>query len=138
MHIVNKILIKGVTQRIFAFIETKPTDLLKFILLNYNNDNLKIPILKILKKIIPFQGRKWRAMNMEVISQVFLNLKLSIRDNWLSGRDLESDFNNSFDQEIALRSLLQFYNVRRYPDEMTQLGYKVTKEAVGGSYTEDD
>lgn len=138
LHIVNKILIKGVTQRIFAFIETKPTDLLKFILLNYNNDNLKIPILKILKKIIPFQGRKWRAMNMEVISQVFLNLKLSIRDNWLSGRDLESDFNNSFDQEIALRSLLQFYNVRRYPDEMTQLGYKVTKEAVGGSYTEED
>lgn len=138
LHIVNKILIKGVTQRIFAFIETKPTDLLKFILLNYINDSFKIPILKVFKKVIPFQGRKWRAMNMEVISQVYLHLKLTIRDNWLSGRDLESDFNNSFDQEIALRSLLQFYNVRKYPEEMRQLGYTVTNEALSGPYTEDE
>lgn len=138
LQIVNKLLIKGVSQRIFAFIETKPTDLMKFILLNYINDNFKIPILKIFKKIIPFQGRKWRATNMEVISQVFLNLKLTIRDNWLSGRDLESDFNNSFDQEVALRSLLQFYNVRRYPEEMKQLGYTVSTENLGTSFLEED
>lgn len=137
LQLINKILIKGVSQRTFGFIETKPTDLLKFILLNYECHSFKIPILKIFKKIIPFQGRKWRAMNMDVISQVFLNLRLSIRDNWLSGRDLESDFNNSFDQEIALRSLIQFYNVRRYPKQMEKLGYTVSKENSATEYLEE-
>lgn len=138
LQVTNKISIKGVSQRIFAIIETKPTDLLKLVLLNYINDDLKIPILKIFKKIIPFQGRKWRAMNMEVISQVFLNLKLTIRDNWLSGRDLESDFNNSIDQEIALRSLLQFYNMRKYPEQMKQLGYTVSSENLAPSTYDDE
>ena len=64
---------------------------------------------------------------MDVVSQVYLNLKLSLRDTWLSGRDLENDFNNSFDQEIALRSLLQFYNTRVYPGQMKPLGYTVNQ-----------
>lgn len=130
LNVTNKVLIKNISQRIFVLNETKPTDLLKIVLLNYINDSLRLPILKIFKKLIPYQGRKWRALNMDVISQIYLNLKLSLKDNWLSGRDLESDFNNSFDQEIALRSLLQFYNVRRYPEQMESLGYAVSAENI--------
>lgn len=130
LNVTNKILIKNISQRIFALNETKPTDLLKIVLLNYLNDALKVPILKIFKKLIPYQGRKWRALNMDVISQIYLNLKLSLKDNWLSGKDLESDFNNSFDQEIALRSLLQFYNIRKYPTQMESLGYSLTTENI--------
>ncbi|EEQ39510.1 hypothetical protein CLUG_03638 [Clavispora lusitaniae ATCC 42720] len=127
LNVTNRVLIKNISQRVFVFNETKPTDLLKIILLNFVNDSLKIPILKIFKKLAPYQGRKWRALNMDVVSQVYLNLKLSLRDTWLSGRDLENDFNNSFDQEIALRSLLQFYNTRVYPGQMKPLGYTVNQ-----------
>lgn len=126
LNTTNKILIKNISQRVFVFNETKPTDLLKIILLNFINDSLKLPILKIFKKLAPYQGRKWRTLNIDIVSQIYLNLKLSLRDTWLSGKDLESDFNNSFDQEIALRSLLQFYNVRNYPEQMKSLGYSIT------------
>lgn len=129
LHTTNKILIKNISQRVFVFNEAKPTDLLKIILLNYINDSLKFPILKIFKKLAPYQGRKWRTLNIDVVSQIYLNLKLSLRDTWLSGKDLESDFNNSFDQEIALRILLQFYNVRNYPGQMKALGYSISTTA---------
>lgn len=123
LNVTNKVLIKNILQRIFIFNDTKPTDLLKIILLNYVSEDLRKPILKIFKKITPYQGRKWRALNMDVISLIFLHMKLSLRDNWLSGRDLENEFKDSLDQEMSLRSLLQFYNVRNYPQEMSSLGY---------------
>lgn len=130
LNVTNKILIKNISQRIFVFNETKSTDLLKVILLNFINDELRFPILKIFKKLIPYQGRKWRALNMDVISLIYLHLKLSLKDNWLSGKDLECDFNNSFNQEIALRSLLQFYNIRKYPQQMLSLGYALTTDSI--------
>lgn len=130
LNVTNKVLIKNISQRVFVFNDTKPTDLLKVVLLNFINDDLRLPILKIFKKLIPYQGRKWRALNMDVISLIYLHLKLSLNDNWLSGRDLECDFNNSYDQEIALRSLLQFYNIRKYPEQMLSLGYALTPDTI--------
>ncbi|CAN3373187.1 hypothetical protein DIURU_001160 [Diutina rugosa] len=120
----NKLLLKNQTQRIFTMNELKPSELYKMILINYDCPALTMPILKILKKLVPYQGRKWKSSNMDLISQIYLNLRLSLKDNWLSGKDLETDFNNSYDQEIALRALLQFYNISRYPDEMEKIGYK--------------
>ena len=87
-----------------------------------------LSLIHILKKLIPYQGRKWKSINMDLISQIYLNLKLSVKDNWLSGKDLESDFNNSYDQEIALRGLLQFYNIRKYPKQMNLIGYQINKD----------
>lgn len=130
LNVTNKILIKNISQRIFLFNETKSTDLLKVVLLNYINDEFRRPILKIFKKLVPYQGRKWRAINMDVVSLIYLHLKLSLKDDWLSGKDLECDFNNSFDQEIALRSLLQFYNLRNYPNQMLSLGYSLAIENI--------
>lgn len=130
LQITNKVLIKNITQRVFILNESKPSEFLKILLLNYDNQYLKLPILKILKKLVPYQGRKWKSINMDLISLIYLNLKLSLKDNWLSGRDLENDFNNSFDQEIALRSLLQFYNVRKYPEQMEHLGYQISTDDV--------
>ncbi|KAK6454260.1 factor arrest protein 11 [Scheffersomyces xylosifermentans] len=128
LKIINKILVKNVTHRIFTLNELKPSELYKMILINYDNEALTKPILKTLKKLIPYQGRKWKSINMDLISQIYLNLRLSLKDNWLSGKDLESDFNNSYDQEIALRGLLQFYNIRKYPKQMELIGYKINKE----------
>lgn len=125
LQTMNKILIKNITQRIFTINDLKLSELYKMILMNYDNEALTKPILKTLKKLIPYQGRKWKSTNMDLISQIYLNLKLSLKDNWLTGKDLESDINNSYDQEIALRALLQFYNLRRYKDEMERIGYGI-------------
>lgn len=138
LNITNKILIKNLTQRIFTINELKPTELFKILLLNYDNKFVSKPILKILKKLIPYQGRKWKSINMDLISKIYLNCRLSLRDNWLSGKDLENDFNNSFDQEIALRALLQFYNIKNYPSEMLNLGYQVSQDDIPNLSLDDN
>lgn len=130
LNIANKVLIGGVTQRIFSINELKPSELFKMLLLNYDNDYLNKPTLKILKKLVPYQGRKWKSMNMDLISLIYLNLRLSLKDNWLSGKDLESDYNKSFDQEVALRCMLQFYNMRKYPDQMEHMGYSLSFDSI--------
>ncbi|KAI5950344.1 FAR11 [Candida jiufengensis] len=126
LNITNKILIKNQIQRIFIINDLKPSELFKMLLINYDNVNLTKPILKILKKLVPYQGRKWKSNNMDLISLIYLNCKLNLKDNWLSGKDLENDFNISFDQEIALRGLLQFYHLKKYNN--SKLGYKISDE----------
>lgn len=128
VNVLNKVIIKNYTQRILTLNDLKPSETFKMLLLNYPNNCLSKPILKILKKLVPFQGRKWKIANMDMISQIFLNCRLGLRDNWLSGRDLENEFNNSFDQEISLRGLCQFYNMRNYPETMVHLGYQLSLE----------
>lgn len=128
INITNKILIKNYTQRILTLNELKPSEMFKMLVIHFNNRYLSSPILKILKKLTPYQGRKWKSVNMDLISLIYLKCRLSLKDNWLSGRDLESDFNNSFDQEISLRGLLQFYNMRKYPHKMVSLGYEISKD----------
>ncbi|KAI5959761.1 FAR11 [Candida pseudojiufengensis] len=123
--ITNKILIKNQIQRIFIINDLKPSELFKMILINYDNEHFTKPILKILKKLVPYQGRKWKSNNMDLISLIYLNCRLSLKDNWLSGKDLENDFNISLDQEIALRGLLQFYHLKRY--DSFPLGYRLDK-----------
>lgn len=121
LRVTNKIVIKRLPKRVFALSEQKPTELLKLIL-TYDNDAIRLPILKMLKKLTPYQGRKWRALNMDLVSQIYLHLQLTLKDTFLSGRDLETDFGNANKQEAALASLLQFYNMRRYPRQMEALG----------------
>ncbi|CCE85656.1 Piso0_005274 [Millerozyma farinosa CBS 7064] len=128
LNIANKVLIKNLIQRIFTINEHKPSEILKIILTNYDNKALSKPALKILKKIVPYQGRKWKSLNMELISKIYLNCQLGLRDTWLSGRDLDNDFNNSVNQEIALRALIQFYNMREYPESMKALGYGISED----------
>lgn len=137
INIINKVLIKNYTQRILTLNELKPSEIFKMLVVDFNNKPLTTPILKILKKLTPYQGRKWKSVNMDLISLIYLNCRLSMKDNWLSGKDLESDFNNSFDQEISLRGLLQFYNMRKYPDCMTSLGYEISNDFTTFPLTED-
>lgn len=126
LNITDKIIVKLSTRRAFSFVEFKPTELMKLVLNNYSNQSFDRPIIKILKKIIPYTGKKWKSVNMDLISVVYLNSSLSLKDNWLSGKDLEYDFANAFTQELALKALLQFYNMRNYREEMAKLGYEIT------------
>lgn len=127
LRIADEILIDNMSQRVFVLNELKPTDVLKAIVTNYQNDRIITSILNILKKLVPYQGRKWKASNMDIISIIYLKCDLSLKDDWLSGKDLESDFNTAYEQEIALRGLLQFFNMRHYPKQMEELGYDLSK-----------
>ncbi len=39
----------------------------------------------IFKSLIPYLPRKWRAMNMKIISDIYAHVRLDTRDDWLSG-----------------------------------------------------
>lgn len=111
------------TQRILTLCEKDFTSSLRPVFSFYNPD-LWHPALKIIKEITPFNGKKWKSDNMDLISLVYLHGKLNLRDNWLSGRDITSEIDDGYGQELALRALVQFYNVRKYKDAMVQLGYE--------------
>ncbi|CCH40963.1 Factor arrest protein 11 [Wickerhamomyces ciferrii] len=111
------------TQRIISLSEKDLAKFFKPFFLLINNSLWK-PILKMVKDITPFNGRKWKSHNMDLISMVYLHLKPQLRDNWLSGRDLDGELKDAYGQEIALRAIVQFYHLRRYNERMHELGYK--------------
>lgn len=110
------------TQRILSISELNPAPAFKNIL-SLRNATFWSPVLKIIKQITSFNGKKWKANNMDLISMVYIHSKLDLKDNWLCGRDIDSEIADAYGQEIALRALVQFYNSRKYIDTMNQLGY---------------
>ncbi|KAH3668770.1 hypothetical protein OGAPHI_002525 [Ogataea philodendri] len=112
-------------QRIYKLLEVRPTENLRFMLTIYNANFYK-PILKIIKLVCPFNGKKWRSNNMDLISFVYLFYKVGLRDQWLNNLfifNLNERLKRSWENEYALRSLLKFYNSSTYPDQMIKFGY---------------
>ncbi|CAG98868.1 Far11p [Kluyveromyces lactis] len=119
--------------RVLSKITGKKTQRLKDLPLNVSNIfkalysifNLDIyhPILKIIHELAPFKNKRWRADHMELISGVFLHEKLHLTDNWITGKDITGEINDSYGQEIALRAMLQFYNFYHYKRTMEHCGY---------------
>ncbi len=77
----------------FVLNELKPTDVLKAIVTNYQNDRIITSILNILKNWFHTKDENGKHPNMDVMSIIYLKCDLSLKDDWLSGKDLESDFN---------------------------------------------
>ncbi|OLL22366.1 Factor arrest protein 11 [Neolecta irregularis DAH-3] len=91
-------------------------------------DDLRLYVLKITKGQIPYCGRKWRSSNMRVITSIYLHCRPDLREDWLSGLDVEADIDDALPQEHALRAVIEGYNVRRYPSGMKALGYHTKLE----------
>jgi hypothetical protein len=68
----------------------------------------------VIKSQIPFCGRKWRQSNMKVITAIYLNLRPDLREDWLSGGDVDAEVEESLPQEQALRGLVKYYNASRF------------------------
>ncbi|KAG7894649.1 hypothetical protein KL908_002021 [Ogataea polymorpha] len=112
-------------QRIYKLLEVRPTESLRFLLTMYNSNFYK-PVLKVIKLICPFNGKKWRSNNMDLISFVYLFYKVGLRDQWLNNLfifNLSERLKRSWENEYALRSLLKFYNATYYSDQMVNFGY---------------
>lgn len=55
---------------------------------------------------------------MRVITAVYLHCRPDLRDEWLSGSDVDGDMEEALPLEQALRSLTHWGNVRRYKKVM--------------------
>ncbi|KAF7301496.1 hypothetical protein MIND_00715000 [Mycena indigotica] len=103
---------KGRAHRIWMLIQYKSSPVLKRAL-KVQHPVFQLHVLKLIKSQVPFCGRKWRQTNMKVITSIYLNCRPDLRDEWLTGNEVD-DASDAQAQEHALRHLVKFYNNRRY------------------------
>lgn len=116
-----RMIVSKKTQRVIVVAEL-PSDTLKKSLAIRQPD-LNKAVWNLFKEQIPFNGRKWKYANMDIISHIYLNCRLELRDDWLVGTSVTSEVDDAYPQEVALRALVQFFNCSRYPDAMEKLGF---------------
>lgn len=112
-------------QRIYKLIGIRPTEILRFYLMLHNK-LFYLPILKTIKLISPFIGKKWRANNMDLVSFVYLFYKVELKDPWLNNFfnvGIEENTRRGFDNEVSLRSLIKFYNFKYYKETLISHGF---------------
>lgn len=109
---VLKRIIKKKVQRIVMVAEL-PSDSLKKALSVHQEDLWRV-VLEIFKEQIPFNGKKWKYSNMNIISWIYLHCRAKLRDEWLSRSDVSAELDDAYAQEVAIRALVQFYNERKY------------------------
>ncbi|KAG6866536.1 hypothetical protein C0991_003080 [Blastosporella zonata] len=103
---------KGRSHRIWMLVQYKSSAILKRVL-RVMHPMLQLHVLKLIKSQVPFCGRKWRQSNMKVITSIYLNCRPDLRDEWLTGSEVD-DASDAQAQEMALRHLVKFYNNKRY------------------------
>ena len=60
--------------------------------------------------------------NMRFITSVYMTIRPELREDWLTTGDIEAEVEDAQPQENALRAMIHYYNVRRYPEEMASTG----------------
>lgn len=109
---------KGRSHRIWMLVQYKSSAVLKRVL-RVSHPLLQLHVLKLIKSQVPFCGRKWRQSNMKVITSIYLNCRPDLRDEWLTGNEVD-DMPDAQAQEQALRHLIKFYNNQRYGPQAAQ------------------
>lgn len=123
-------IIKGKTQRIIIVAELPPITLRKALTI-FQQEIWEI-VLGIFKEEAPFNGRKWRYSNMNLVSAIYLHCRTKLRDDWLVGGDVNQEIEDAYPQEIAIRALIQFYNNR------LQRVYEKQSEQPSHSFNHED
>ncbi|TPX39151.1 hypothetical protein SeMB42_g06437 [Synchytrium endobioticum] len=103
---------KRKSHRILSLVHWKASAVLKRVV-KIGHVGLQLYALKLLKGQIPYSGRKWRSGNMKVITSIYLHLRPSLRDEYLTG-DIEVDADEALLQEQQLRALIASYHRRVY------------------------
>ncbi|KAM0755828.1 hypothetical protein T439DRAFT_13398 [Meredithblackwellia eburnea MCA 4105] len=112
VHILQK-LTKRKTHRVLLLSQYKSSAILKRIL-KVCHPTLQLYVLKVIKSQVPYCGRKWRQANMKVITAIYLHCRPDLRDEWLTGIDVDGEVEESLPHEQALRSLVRFFNTKHY------------------------
>ncbi|KAI9697708.1 MAG: Factor arrest protein 11 [Bogoriella megaspora] len=116
LRILQKIC-KGKAHRNLMLVQYKSSQYLRKAL-KVPQPELRLYTLKLFKNQVPYCGRKWRQSNMRVITAVYLHCRPELRDDWLSGGDVDAEVEESVPLEQALRSLTHWFNLKRYGEKM--------------------
>ncbi|KAH7916133.1 hypothetical protein BJ138DRAFT_688321 [Hygrophoropsis aurantiaca] len=126
---------KSRSHRIWMLVQYKSSAVLKRVL-RVPHPMLQLHVLKLIKSQVPFCGRKWRQSNMKVITSIYLNCRPDLRDEWLTGTEVD-DISDAQAQEQALRHLVKFYNNRRYGVQATNQHAQTHRRSVSLSHNMD-
>ncbi|ETW83843.1 HAM-2, protein required for hyphal anastomosis [Heterobasidion irregulare TC 32-1] len=121
------------SNRIRMLVQYKSSAVLKRIL-KVQHPMLQLHILKLIKSQVPFSGRKWRQSNMQVITSIYLNCRPDLRDEWLTGNEVD-EVGEGQAQEEALRQLVKFYNTKRYGQPSSHPVSHTHRRSVSMSHT---
>ncbi|RKF63331.1 Factor arrest protein 11 [Erysiphe neolycopersici] len=108
---------KGKTHRNLLLVQYKSSQILKKIL-KFPQPDIRMYTLKLLKNQVPYYGRKWRQGNMRIITAIYLHCRPELRDDWLTGCDINADVEDALPLEQAIRALTHWHNIKYYPDQM--------------------
>jgi len=71
---------------------------------------------------------------MRVITAIYLHCRPELRDEWLSGSDVDAEVEEAVPLEQAVRALVHWWHLRRYPEVM---GEEVGKDAEGDFFARE-
>ncbi|KAI9491454.1 hypothetical protein BDB00DRAFT_833075 [Zychaea mexicana] len=108
-----QMLTKRKTNRVMLLVQYKSSAILKRVL-KVSHPMMELYALKVLKSQVPYLGRKWRSLNMKIISAIYLRCYTALRDDWISKSDTEVDLEDGMVQETNLRMLIRIYHGQRY------------------------
>ncbi|KAI0265108.1 hypothetical protein BC834DRAFT_924381 [Gloeopeniophorella convolvens] len=120
------------SHRIRMLVQYKSTAVLKRVL-KVQHPLLQLHILKLIKSQVPYSGRRWRQTNMQVITSIYLNCRPDLRDEWLTGNEVD-DVGEGQAQEQALRQLVKFYNTKRYGQQAVHMHSQAHRRSVSMSH----
>ncbi|BEJ14883.1 hypothetical protein CspHIS471_0406500 [Cutaneotrichosporon sp. HIS471] len=131
------------THRILLMCQYKSSSILKRVL-RVNQPMLQLQVLKLVKSHMPYCGRKWRSTNMKIITSIYLNCRPELRNDWLVGVEADLEAEDQLvgkPQELALRSLIAFYNKRHYaahlaPGALVEPAHRRTDSTSGPIFDE--
>ncbi|OJA15285.1 hypothetical protein AZE42_00929 [Rhizopogon vesiculosus] len=123
---------KSRSHRIWMLVQYKSSAVLKRVL-RVSHPLLQLHVLKLIKSQVPFCGRKWRQSNMKVITSIYLNCRPDLRDEWLTGTEVD-DISDAQAQEQALRHLVKYYNNKRYGPQITSQQSQAHRRSVSISH----
>lgn len=130
-------LTKHKTHRILLLVQYKSSAILKR-LLKINHTDLQKYVYKALKSQVPFLGRKWRSSHMKVITGIYVFCRSNLRDDWISGADVEKDLEDALPAEQQLRNMIRHYHDRVHPNALVPdpgAQSKTGKAAGGQQYS---
>ncbi|KAI9274678.1 hypothetical protein BDA99DRAFT_498220 [Phascolomyces articulosus] len=108
-----QMLTKRKTNRVMLLVQYKSSAILKRVL-KVSHPMMEVYALKVLKSQVPYLGRKWRSLNMRIISAIYLRCYTVLRDDWISKSDTDNDLEDGMIQETNLRMLIRIYHGQRY------------------------
>ncbi|CAO3643636.1 unnamed protein product [Cunninghamella blakesleeana] len=129
---VLQMLSKNKIHRIMVLVQYKSAAIFKRVY-KISHPKVELYALKNLKNQIPFLGRKWRSVNMKMVSAIYFHCTPDLREDWLITRsDKESDLEDGKMEEINLRILIRLYHGRKYlpkllPDDDSTIYENINK-----------